>query len=112
MTRSAPTRRSSDLTRALAAAVQQRMPDLRVEHAMRYGKPALAAALARLREAGCERILVLPLYPQFSTTTTTAVADVVARAGDRSEEHTSELQSLMRNSYAVFCVKKNKRQNQ
>src|SRR3546814_50145 len=49
---------------------------------MRYGKPALAAALARLREAGCERILVLPLYPQFSTTTTTSVADVVARAGD------------------------------
>src|SRR3546814_4463677 len=32
------------------------------------------------------------------------------RGGDgRSEEHTSELQSLMRNSYAVFCLKKNKR---
>src|SRR3546814_7475186 len=29
---------------------------------------------------------------------------------ERSEEHTSELQSLMRNSYAVFCLKKNKRQ--
>src|SRR3546814_2372733 len=35
------------------------------------------------------------------------------RAGsdDRSEEHTSELQSLMRNSYAVFCLKKKKTQN-
>src|SRR3546814_4328544 len=31
-----------------------------------------------------------------------------ARAVDRSEEHTSELQSLMRNSYAVFCLKKKK----
>src|SRR3546814_3654777 len=31
-----------------------------------------------------------------------------ARAGDRSEEHTSELQSLMRISYAVFCLKKKK----
>src|SRR3546814_6775758 len=30
----------------------------------------------------------------------------LARAADRSEEHTSELQSLMRNSYAVFCLKK------
>src|SRR3546814_9913924 len=30
----------------------------------------------------------------------------------RSEEHTSELQSLMRNSYAVFCLKKNKKQKQ
>src|SRR3546814_4802151 len=31
---------------------------------------------------------------------------------DRSEEHTSELQSLMRNSYAVFCLKKKKKQTQ
>src|SRR3546814_10597715 len=31
---------------------------------------------------------------------------------DRSEEHTSELQSLMRNSYAVFCLKKNKKDTQ
>src|SRR3546814_10863752 len=31
-----------------------------------------------------------------------------ARAGERSEEHTSELQSLMRISYAVFCLKKKK----
>src|SRR3546814_8360270 len=33
-------------------------------------------------------------------------------AGARSEEHTSELQSLMRNSYAVFCLKKKKKNNQ
>src|SRR3546814_7031031 len=32
-------------------------------------------------------------------------------AAQRSEEHTSELQSLMRNSYAVFCLKKNNKQN-
>src|SRR3546814_10860923 len=35
-----------------------------------------------------------------------AIAAVVGGAGDRSEEHTSELQSLMRISYAVFCLKK------
>src|SRR3546814_8755477 len=34
------------------------------------------------------------------------VAEVVVVVGQRSEEHTSELQSLMRNSYAVFCLKK------
>src|SRR3546814_7131724 len=33
------------------------------------------------------------------------------RGGDRSEEHTSELQSLMRISYAVFCLKKNIKSN-
>src|SRR3546814_1239593 len=37
--------------------------------------------------------------------------DEARRAGDRSEEHTSELQSLMRISYAVFCLKKKKRQH-
>ena len=38
----------------------------RVEHAMRYGEPSIAAALDRLRSAGCDRILVLPLYPQYA----------------------------------------------
>src|SRR3546814_7071283 len=34
------------------------------------------------------------------------------RVAERSEEHTSELQSLMRNSYAVFCLKKKKQQKE
>src|SRR3546814_4936829 len=38
------------------------------------------------------------------------VADAVVRKGNRSEEHTSELQSLMRISYAVFCLKKKNKQ--
>src|SRR3546814_2298949 len=38
------------------------------------------------------------------------VAEIVD-AGERSEEHTSELQSLMRNSYAVFCLKKKRQKN-
>src|SRR3546814_13111541 len=42
-----------------------------------------------------------------------AAERIAEELDDRSEEHTSELQSLMRNSYAVFCLKKktNKRQN-
>src|SRR3546814_3881285 len=36
------------------------------------------------------------------------IAPIGAWIADRSEEHTSELQSLMRNSYAVFCLKKKK----
>src|SRR3546814_6735848 len=40
-----------------------------------------------------------------------AVAPLFDRAGERSEEHTSELQSLMRISYAVFCLKKKKTNN-
>ncbi len=68
-------------TRALAEAVDARLPGMRVEHAMRYGNPSVPDALARLRDAGCARVLVLPLYPQYSTTTTETVADVLAKAG-------------------------------
>src|SRR3546814_6908723 len=52
---------------------------------------------SRSRKTGCTRCLdVCP------TGAITSAGDIV----DRSEEHTSELQSLMRNSYAVFCLKK------
>lgn len=46
--------------------------------AMRYGRPSIAAGLDELRRAGARRVLVLPLYPQYSATTTAAVFDAVA----------------------------------
>ena len=66
-------------TAALAAAVQARLPGVRVAHAMRYGTPAFADVLAGLRDDGARQVLVLPLYPQYSTTTTASVGDLVAR---------------------------------
>jgi len=69
-------------TQALAGAMQQRLPEATVVHAMRYGQPALPATFDTLRDAGIRRVLVLPLYPQYSTTTTASVADAVALAGD------------------------------
>ena len=50
-----------------------------VEYAMRYGQPPIDAALERLGAAGCSRILVLPLYPQYAGSTTGSVVDAVAR---------------------------------
>jgi ferrochelatase len=67
-------------TRALAAAVQARLPAWRVACAMRYGAPPLRDVLDGLRREGIARVLVLPLYPQYSTTTTASVADVTAGA--------------------------------
>lgn len=67
-------------TRRLARAMQAQMPELRVVHAMRYREPALKRVLAELRDDGARRVVVLPLYPQYSTTTTAAVTDVVERA--------------------------------
>lgn len=70
------------LTRRLAQAVQARLPDTRVVHAMRYGEPALGSVLDALRAQGVHRTVVLPLYPQYSTTTTASVGDVVAARAD------------------------------
>ena len=47
---------------------------------MRYGKPSIAEALAELRARECDRIVVLPLYPQYATSTTASAEDGVARA--------------------------------
>ena len=68
------------ITAAQAAGLQDRLgPAVRVEWAMRYGQPAIGAGLARLQAAGCERILLAPLYPQYSAATTASVVD---KAGD------------------------------
>ena len=64
-------------TRNLALSMQQLMPGRRVRHAMRYGSPALGAELDAAKAAGIRRVTVLPLYPQYSTTTTASVEDLV-----------------------------------
>ena len=48
-----------------------------VELAMRYGNPGVADAIGRLRSAGCDRILVVPLFPQYSASATAAALDAV-----------------------------------
>jgi ferrochelatase len=50
---------------------------VKVELAMRYGNPSIKTALLNLKEAGARRILVLPLYPQYSATTTASTFDAI-----------------------------------
>lgn len=63
----------------LAAALAD-LPDIRVEWGMRYGNPSTKDAVQRLRDQGCDRILSLPLYPQYSATTTATANDQLFRA--------------------------------
>ena len=66
-------------TAALQAQLDGRLAGrYRVALAMRYGQPSIAAGLDGLQAAGCKRILVLPLYPQYSATTTASVIDATA----------------------------------
>lgn len=55
----------------------ERGHDVQVVHAMRYGTPSLPQVLEKLKIDGCDRILVLPAYPQYSATTTASIFDAV-----------------------------------
>jgi len=57
---------------------QQLDTPVKVALAMRYGKLSIAAGMQELRAAGVKRMLVLPLYPQYSATTTASIVDAVA----------------------------------
>jgi len=62
-----------DITNAQAAGIHQRLSEafpnspIEVAVAMRYGNPSMTAGLDALRQKGCERLLVLPLYPQYAS---------------------------------------------
>lgn len=65
-------------TRAVEKRLHQRFRgNLLVDLAMRYGKPSIRSSLEALRKAGARRLLVLPMYPQYSATTTASVFDEV-----------------------------------
>ena len=70
-------------TRRIGDALTERLSDtggtgVPLEVAMRYGSPSIKNGIAALTDRGCSRILVLPLYPQYSNTTTASTADAVA----------------------------------
>lgn len=61
------------ITRDQAVALQAAFPNVMVDWAMRYGSPSIPDRLAALKAAGCDRILIAPLYPQYSNATTGTV---------------------------------------
>ena len=64
------------ITRAQAKALAGAFGDgVLVDYAMRYGRPAIAERLVALKDAGCERILLAPLYPQYCAATTATAND-------------------------------------
>jgi ferrochelatase len=64
------------ITRAQASALKDAFGDgVLVDWAMRYGRPAIADRLQAMKEAGCERILLAPLYPQYCAATTATAND-------------------------------------
>lgn len=79
---------------ALRASLRDRQGEpVAVELGMLYSTPDVAQGLAALRDAGAQRIIVLPLFPQYSGTTTAAASDQTGRAL-RAWRHQPELHIL------------------
>ena len=68
---------TSQQANLLQAALNAASHQVIVRYAMRYGNPSIAQEMDRLKTEGATRILVLPLYPQYSAATTASVADAV-----------------------------------
>ena len=72
------------ITRRQTEKLQARLgAEVVVDYAMRYGSPSTASGIDRLRAAGCQKILLAPLYPQYSATTTATAND---KAFDRLKQ--------------------------
>lgn len=63
------------ITRGQAEKLGTRFPGLMVDWGMRYGEPAIGGRIKALKDAGCERILLFPLYPQYCAATTATAND-------------------------------------
>lgn len=59
----------------MAAMIAARDPRVVVDWAMRYGKPPIAERIEALQKQGCERILIVPMYPQYAAATSATVCD-------------------------------------
>jgi len=69
------------ITKAQAESLQARLGEgVIVRWGMRYGNPALGDELAAMKAEGCERVLIVPLYPQYSGATTATAIDALGAA--------------------------------
>jgi protoporphyrin/coproporphyrin ferrochelatase len=67
-------------TKRQADALQKALPHLTVRFGMQVGSPAVASVVSEMIEQGLERLIVLPMYPQYSATTTASACDALFRA--------------------------------
>lgn len=70
---------SRNIAQQLQQTLAQQHPDISVDLAMNYGNPSLASCLQSMHERNIKRILVLPLFPQYSASTAGATFDLIAQ---------------------------------
>ncbi|HEY8099212.1 MAG TPA: ferrochelatase [Burkholderiaceae bacterium] len=100
----------------LRGLLGERGHQVQVTYAMRYGSPSLPQVLTKLKQANCERILIVPAYPQYSATTTASIFDAVCahfarvrnvpelRFAKHYHDHESYIQALKKSVHAHWEV--------
>ena len=64
-------------TKKLSEKIENK--DLIIDFAMRYGNPSIKSKINNMKKNGCEKLIILPLYPQYASPTTATVCDEVFR---------------------------------
>lgn len=73
-----------DITDSLVSKLQEKLPEYFITTAMRYTKPFASTAVSQLKQANIKDVILLPLYPQYSTTTTkSSVEDFIDAANNQ-----------------------------
>ena len=78
-------------------------PDIKVFIAMRYWHPMSAQTAGEVKAWGADRVLLLPLYPQFSTTTTQSSLDAWQAAAQRVGLHAPDTRRVLLSHRSEFC---------
>jgi ferrochelatase len=87
-----------DLTNKLVDKLQENLPEYFVTPAMRYTSPFSQTAIARIKEQNIKDIILLPLYPQYSTTTTkSSIDDFIEKTND--EFNITTIEPFFRNEF-------------
>lgn len=73
-------------TKAQASKLQNLLPDTVVRYGMAYSHPLICESLSEMADVGVDDVTIIPLYPQYSTTTTAAINDAVFKHYLKSEE--------------------------
>ncbi|NVK23464.1 MAG: ferrochelatase, partial [Gammaproteobacteria bacterium] len=68
------------LTEKVAHAINRSEGQVLVDFAMRYGTPSVDSKIEKLQQSGAKKLMVIPLYPQYSATTTASTFDAVAKS--------------------------------
>ena len=90
------------ITRRVQAKLQERVDDAIVEVVMRYTPPFAEEVLKRLKEWGVEKLYLIPMYPQFSTTTTASSIEDIRAVAKRIGYHPTMVSTLWYHNFAPW----------